>query len=546
MNKSWDSFRRDDPGTMRNRGERAGSHGSLKAENDTLEAAGRVAYGGGKRPTTYRCASCGKRDQFRNDHACGPKAIWKRELIDPYAAPPTMLAFQEWTRQWALEAMRVLKPGGHLLAFGGTRTYHRLAAGIEDAGFEIRDCISWLYGSGFPKSLDVSRAIDDAAGAVREVVGFKEAGMGSGETFGMLQTEGRNGDASSTVPVTAPATPEAAEWSGWGTALKPAFEPIVVARKPLSGTVAGTVLEHGTGGLNIDACRVGDEVTSTSFSETKFDFFSEGRSTDRRVGVAVHEVPGRWPANVALDEEAAALLDGQSGDSRSSGRTIMTSTPGKIYGGGKGIPSHTGVYGYEDEGGASRFFYVAKASTAEREAGIAGGFCNICATWVNAVQRATIPADLAAPPRRDTTAPTTPLAAVSDLSMTSSGKTPTAPSQMDLTFTTGTATSKTTDSTTSNSSRSSTTSENTPTGTVGTPTETGSVSAGSAASGSPRTASTSTSPDRDGLPTVDADLATSASSSRPSSSAALACPDCGGVVSGGRNNVHPLADGQAD
>jgi DNA modification methylase len=164
MGREWDSFRVDDPGTMRHRGTRAGDHGETDADRGAF---GNIAYGGGKRATTNRCVSCGKRDQFRKEHACGPVAQWRKEIIDPHAAPPTSLAFQEWSRTWALEALRVLKPGGHLLAFGGTRTWHRLACAIEDAGFEIRDSIAWMYGSGFPKSLDVSKAIDKAAGATR-------------------------------------------------------------------------------------------------------------------------------------------------------------------------------------------------------------------------------------------------------------------------------------------------------------------------------------------------------------------------------------------
>jgi hypothetical protein len=146
------------------------------------------------------------------------------------------------------ECLRVLKVGGHLLAFGGSRTYHRLACAIEDAGFQIRDQIMWVYGSGFPKSLNISKAIDKSAGAEREVV---SKGM-SGKTA-IWQEEGGMGD----FDITAPATAEAKQWEGWGTALKPAHEPIVMARKPLVGTVAQTVLTHGTGGINIDGCRVG-------------------------------------------------------------------------------------------------------------------------------------------------------------------------------------------------------------------------------------------------------------------------------------------------
>ena len=159
--------------------------------------------------------------------------------------------FQGWCEAWATEAFRVLKPGGHLLAFGGTRTYHRLTAGIEDAGFEIRDCLAWLFGSGFPKSLDVSKAIDKAAGAEREVVGQ----VAKLESYGPNEVYGSGPDHGGVMDITAPATPEVAAWEGWGTALKPAHEPIVLARKPLAGTVAGNVLAHGTGALNIDGCR---------------------------------------------------------------------------------------------------------------------------------------------------------------------------------------------------------------------------------------------------------------------------------------------------
>ena len=139
MGKEWDTYRLDDPGTNRNRGERAGGQGEVKADGGIGGA--RIAYGGGKRPTTSRCTGCGKRDQWRNEHECTQHARWVLEVIDPYAAPPASLAFAEWVREWATEALRVVKPGGHLLAFGGSRMFHRLTCGIEDAGFEIRDCL---------------------------------------------------------------------------------------------------------------------------------------------------------------------------------------------------------------------------------------------------------------------------------------------------------------------------------------------------------------------------------------------------------------------
>ena len=200
---------------------------------------------------------------------------------------------------WA-ECLRVLKPGGHLLAFGGTRTYHRMACAIEDSGFEIRDSIHWLYGSGFPKSHDVSKAIDKAAGAEREVVGPTKRGAQS------VATNAYGSWGEGIVP-TAPATDAAREWEGWGTALKPAHEPIVVARKPLIGTVAANVLRHGTGALNIDSARVdmGDEYDPTKIQRQQH---SSG-AIDGAFGaasligkeIATYKPGGRWPANVITD-----------------------------------------------------------------------------------------------------------------------------------------------------------------------------------------------------------------------------------------------------
>lgn len=140
--------------------------------------------------------------------------------------------------EWAAQALRVLKPGGHLLAFGGTRTYHRLATALEDAGFEIRDSLAWLYGGGWPKSHDVSKAIDKAAGVEREVIGPNLAHHGGGSNSVFAQDEWTKQHFGQKTFLTAPATDEAKQWDGWGTALKPAFEPIVVARKPFKGTVA--------------------------------------------------------------------------------------------------------------------------------------------------------------------------------------------------------------------------------------------------------------------------------------------------------------------
>jgi site-specific DNA-methyltransferase (adenine-specific) len=285
--------------------------------------------------------------------------------------PPYELGFmgKAWDGQgiaydvtmWS-EVLRVLKPGGHLLAFGGTRTAHRLTCAIEDAGFEVRDSIAWLYGSGFPKSLDVGKAIDKAAGAEREVVGILKGAA--------TQNAGSLGPFAPIYDATAPATPEAQQWDGWGTALKPAHEPITVARKPFRGTVAANVTTHGTGAINVDACRIGmgEEYDSTKVQRQAAS--SAGMAALGPSGFAsdheqqTYNTAGRWPANVALDEDMAAVLDEQSG--------VLTSgklDPSRItVGAGEGYrhKTHDGPVIPADSGGASRFFYVAKAPTKER------------------------------------------------------------------------------------------------------------------------------------------------------------------------------------
>ena len=200
------------------------------------------------------------------------------------------------------EALRVLKPGGHLIAFSGSRTYHRMAVAIEDAGFEIRDQIMWVYGSGFPKSMDVSKAIDKAAGAVREVVGKTKKGAQSEST-------GRYGAWGDGITPTAPTTPDAQKWQGWGTALKPAHEPMVLARKPLIGTVANNVLTYGVGGLNIDGSRVETSVETWPASRS----YAAGQMQPGHKGEtqSTGDAPaGRWPANFIHDgsDEANDLL----------------------------------------------------------------------------------------------------------------------------------------------------------------------------------------------------------------------------------------------
>jgi site-specific DNA-methyltransferase (adenine-specific) len=291
------------------------------------------------------------------------------------------------------QCLRVLKPGGHLLSFGGTRTYHRVAVAIEDAGFELRDSIAWLYGSGFPKSLDVSKAIDKAAGAEREVIGLKPDWVKfrsaeikrfqEGEPSLMNQrnrslapefykTEASAGynNPDKGAEITSPSTPEAQQWQGWGTALKPAFEPVIVARKPIEGTVANNVLKWGTGGLNIDGSRIGTETISTH-NAPKGSF--AGGEPDRGSDTSSYkEHTGRWPANIILDPYTAELLDEQSGNIKTGKVEAHHNQSGKeagIYG---AYAARQSERGYGDSGGASRFFYVAKASKRDRNEGLEG------------------------------------------------------------------------------------------------------------------------------------------------------------------------------
>lgn len=294
--------------------------------------------------------------------------------------PPYGLAFmgKKWDYDvpgeevWR-ECLRVLKPGGHLLAFAGTRTQHRMAVRIEDAGFEIRDMIAWVYGSGFPKSLDVSKAIDKAAGLHRTFTPVGSAvkrmipGADQNATGSWIKDNGREYQPG----VSEPASEAALQWQGWGTALKPSMEPITVARKPLAGTVAENVLAHGTGALNIDGCRitVGDDAYARNHSGDRGhagtrDASGEG-ATNLHPGGGSASTLGRWPANLihdGSDEVLAGFPDTKGGFA------VRRNSGGNTFGGDKAKPPMDDL-GYGDTGSAARFFYCAKADKDDRGEG---------------------------------------------------------------------------------------------------------------------------------------------------------------------------------
>ena len=280
------------------------------------------------------------------------------------------IEFEKWVTEWSMECYRVLKPGGYMLAFGGSRMYHRLASGVENAGFEIRDQMMWVYGSGFPKSMDISKQIDKAAGKLeeRKVIGqredilkkqakdLREGKRKIKETFN--GDSSGNGFASVSADITEPVTDEAKQWQGWGTSLKPAHEPIVMGRKPISEkTVAENVLEWGTGGINIDGCRIEGIKPQVSRSTSLFQSNHDGR-------LSGDPSEGRFPANIIFDEEAGKLLDEQTGVLSNAGSPKKTdSSKTSIF--GAGLPGKI----YSDIGGASRFFYCPKTSKSDRSEG---------------------------------------------------------------------------------------------------------------------------------------------------------------------------------
>jgi len=269
------------------------------------------------------------------------------------------------------EVFRVLKEGGYLLSFAGTRTQHRMAVNIEDAGFEIRDMIAWVYGSGFPKSHNIGKAVDKLQGNEREIIGTKGLHRYNTDRPPLDNMKGLRKDFDKANEL----TKGNSEWEGWGTALKPALEPITMARKPFKGTVANNVLKNGVGGINIDGCRVGGEKlkpqqsgkTSKAFNLTnKQEEAGTGKLGNNKIN---EQNKGRFPANFIHDgsDEVKDVFP-------KKGRSTKASNGGKkqyggaIFGSTKGIYEHNIVY--KDEGNASRFFYCAKASKQDRNEGL--------------------------------------------------------------------------------------------------------------------------------------------------------------------------------
>lgn len=310
---------------------------------------------------------------MKNNILCGDSLEVLKDFEDNYfdsvvTDPPYGLAFmgKKWdydvpqVELWK-EVYRVLKPGGHILSFAGSRTYHRMAVNIEDAGFEIRDMLGWLYGSGFPKSHNIGKAVDKIQGNEREVVGKKITGNArtdEGWKGGQIKIDETKGNS---------------EWEGWGTALKPAHEPIVMARKPFNTSVAENVLTHGTGGINIDECRVGykHEDDLKEGTRKRISGFSTkyvgGKLENPIYTTQSIKKEGRFPANIIHDgsEEVLEIFP----ETSPSKRHYRTSPKNKNVCYGVYNENNT-IRGHNDEGTAARFFYCAKASKAERNMGL--------------------------------------------------------------------------------------------------------------------------------------------------------------------------------
>lgn len=286
-----------------------------------------------------------------------------------------MVAFQDAMTPVFVNALRVAKPGAYLLCFGGTRTFHRMACAIEDAGWNVKDCIMYVYGSGFPHGMNVAKAIDKASGYVGEVVGTRMVDVGmqgghmhAGRKHDVQQQEVRE------------LSEKAKDWDGWNTQLKPSWEPIVVAQKPMNGTIVNNVLTYGTGAINVDACRIptGDKLGGglrAGGAEGVWDrpFMHDEKAQAafverKKANVAKSEALGRYPANLVHDgsDEVVELFP-NTGKS-SGGGGFKPSATGGVYGtyAPKDNPRNVGI---GDSGSAARFFYCAKASKKDRGVG---------------------------------------------------------------------------------------------------------------------------------------------------------------------------------
>lgn len=285
----------------------------------------------------------------------------------------TIPDYYKWCNERAKELLRVLKPGGYCLIFGGTRTHHRLVCAFEDAGFEIRDEMQWIYGSGFPKSYNISKGFDKQAGVERKVIGkYTHPTAKNGMRTGDKNPYQSIGNMDGSYDITESETDLAKQWDGWGTALKPAQEPIMVAQKPIEKNYCYNVEKYGVGGINIDDSRIqfaenDDPRIGKDYKHNAKAGLENGEHKDNSSGElqSLHNSNGRFPANIIFDEEAAQVLDKQSGVSKSNKGKVRTA---KIHNDIKLNNSKNVQVNceYSDSGGASRFFYCAKATTKDK------------------------------------------------------------------------------------------------------------------------------------------------------------------------------------
>lgn len=309
--------------------------------------------------------------------ACG---IYQENYFDAVLCdPPYGINFmgKKWdyqvpTKEQWQEVFYISKPGAHLISFGGTKTYHRVVCNIEDAGFQPRDQLQWLYAKGMPKNHNISKSIDKKLGVSRPIIGtqvltgnaavsLKDKGGTYGVQVGVVPPK--------TVDVTGAGSDEAKLWEGHGTALKPCWEPALLAMKPIEGTYVENALKWGTGGIAIDANRIGvaqytqEQWSQKSSTRTNPNTYGEPTSSNTKAP------EGRWPSNLLLDIEAGEMLDNEVGPRKRGKSITRNGGGGKIFNGSGSYKEGSRDGGYTDSGGPSRFFYSTKVNTNEREAG---------------------------------------------------------------------------------------------------------------------------------------------------------------------------------